>query len=248
EYLERAVRGGFPEAVRRANPGRRAKWFEAYVTTLVQRDIAELAEIERLAELPRVLRLVAARTAGVLNVDGLARDVSVPPSTLRRYLVLLETAFVVERVPAWATSRTTRAVHAPKLFVSDSGLAAHLLGATAARLSRPGQDAGPVLETFVAMELRRQLGWSEERATLHHFRTRDGVEVDIVLETPDGRVAGVEVKAGSTVRGEDFRGLRQLRARAGESFVAGVVLYTGPTSLPFGDGLWAVPLSTLWEL
>jgi len=247
DYLELAVRGGFPEAVRRAEPGRRARWFDAYVTTLVQRDIADLANLERLADLPRLLRLVAARTANVINVDGMARDAGVPPSTLRRYMALLETAFLIERVPAWSSSRTTRVVHAPKLFVADSGLAAHLLGASAARLARPGQDSGPVLETFVAMELRRQAGWGDEPVTLHHFRTRDGAEVDAVLETADGRVAGVEVKAGATVRAEDFRGLRQLRGQAGDAFVAGVVLYTGPDPLPFGDGLWAVPVSSLWE-
>lgn len=217
------------------------------MTTLVQRDLADLAEIERVAELPRVLRLVAARTAGVLNVDGMARDAGIPPSTLRRYLALLETAFIIERLPAWSTSRTTRVVHAPKLFISDSGLAAHLLGASVARLSRPGQDAGPLLETFVVMELRRQAGWSSERVAVHHLRTSRGVEVDVVLETPDGRVAGVEVKAGATVRSEDFKGLRYLQEKAGPALVAGVVLYTGSDAVPFGEDLWAVPMSSLWS-
>ena len=247
DYLDLAVRGGFPEAVRRVNSPRRGRWFESYLTTLVQRDIADLVDIERPRDLTRLLRLLAARTAGLERIEGLARDANIPPSTLRRYLALLETAFFLCRIPAWAPSRTTRVVHASKMFIVDSGLAAHLLGATAARLGRPGQDAGPVLETFVTMELRRQLGWSTERATLHHFRTRDGAEVDAVLETPDGRVAGVEVKAGATVRAEDFRGLRRLRDAAGEAFVAGLVLHTGQHPLPFGDGLWAVPISTLWQ-
>lgn len=247
DYLELAVRGGFPEAVKRDAPIRRSRWFDAYVATLVQRDIADLADIERATDLPRILRLVAARTANVLNVDGMARDAGVPPSTLRRYLALLETAFMIERVPAWSTSRTTRVVHSPKLFVSDSGMAAHLLGASVARLCRPGQDAGPLLETFVMMELQRQAGWSEERATIHHLRTRHGVEVDVVLETPDGRIAGIEVKAGATVRSEDFKGLRYLQDKAGERFVSGVVLYTGSQPLPFGQDLWALPMSSLWS-
>ena len=247
DYLERAVTGGFPEAVRRVNAGRRDRWFDAYLTTMIQRDVAGLADIERSADLPRVLRLLAARTATVLNVDAVARDAAVPPTTMRRYLSLLEATFAIQRIPAWTTSRTTRAAHAPKLHVTDTGVAAHLLGANPLRLARPGQDAGPLLETFVVMELRRQLGWSDERVRLHHYRNRDGVEVDAVLEAADGRVVGIEVKAGSTVRADDFRGLRQLRSMADKSFVIGIVLYTGREPLPFGDQLVALPISSLWS-
>lgn len=245
-YLEIAVRGGFPEAVART-PDRRSRWFESYIQTLIQRDIKDLAKIERLGELPRIVRLVAARTAGVLNVDSLARDSRVPPSTLRRYLTLLETAFLVHQIPAWSNNKTTRVVRAPKIFFTDSGLAAHLLGATAVGLAGPGGNAGQILENFVVMELRRQLGWSNERATIQHMRTKEHAEVDAVIESADGRVAGVEVKAAATVRSSDFSGLRYLANKAGERFVAGVVLYTGSEPLSFGNKLRAAPLSVLWE-
>jgi predicted AAA+ superfamily ATPase len=247
EYLQRAVRGGFPEAVARTDALRRDRWFEAYVATTVRRDIPDLAAIDRIEELPRLLRLLAARSAALLNVSALGRDAQLPDATLRRYLNLLETAFLVERVPAWANSRTTRAVKAPKIILTDSGLCAHLLGTDVQALAHPLGDAGRVLETFVLGELRRQSGWARHRVRLHHFRDADGVEVDAVLEAADGRVAGIEVKAGATVRSADFRGLNLLRGKAGDRFSAGVVLYAGSEPLAFGPQRWALPISALWH-
>jgi predicted AAA+ superfamily ATPase len=247
DYLELAATGGYPEINRRASTARRRRWFDSYLQTLVQRDIRDIADLERLSELPRLLRMIAARSANIVNVEALGRDSGMAGPTFRRYLNLLELTFLVQRVPAWSTSRTARALHSPKFYVSDSGLLTHLLGASAASLAEPRGAAGSVLETFAAMELRRQLSWSGQPASLHHFRTKDGVEVDCVLEAPDGRIAGIEVKAAATVVAADFRGLRMLRDVAGEPFVAGVLLYCGTQALPFGDRLWAVPLAALWE-
>jgi predicted AAA+ superfamily ATPase len=126
----------------------------------------------------------------------------------------------------------------------DSGIAANLLDLDAERLTRPGEPFGSLLEGFVLMELARQLTWSRERAELYHYRTRDQVAVDAVLENRRGQVVGVEVKAASTVRAEDFRGLRHLQDRLGDDFV----LYTGRETLPFGDRLRAMPVGALWEV
>ena len=127
-------------------------------------------------------------------------------------------------------------------------MAAHLIGQDATRLGEPGGAAGPILETFVSMEIARQLTWSDTRAREYHYRTRDKIEVDVVLETPDGRIVGVEVKAGTTVRSEDLAGLRNLANRAGDRFVAGFVLYTGSQTLPFGERIRALPMDALWQL
>ncbi|HXM56585.1 MAG TPA: ATP-binding protein [Candidatus Dormibacteraeota bacterium] len=247
DYVELAATGGFPEIVRRSSPARRRRWFDSYLQTFVQRDIRDIADLERLSDIPRLLRMIAARSANVVNVEALARDSGLAGPTFRRYLNMLELTFLVQRVPAWSTNWTSRATHAPKVYISDSGLLAHLLGVNVASLGAPGGAAGPVLETFVAMELRRQLGWSDQPASLYHFRTKDGVEVDCVLEAPDGRVAAVEVKAAATVTERDFRGLRLLRDSLGAKFVAGVVLYCGAQALPFGERLRALPMSALWE-
>jgi predicted AAA+ superfamily ATPase len=130
----------------------------------------------------------------------------------------------------------------------DTGIACHLIGQDAARLGEPGGAAGPMMENWVTMELARQLSWSEERGRLYLFRTKDKLEVDAVIETPDGRVIAIEVKAGATVRTEDLSGLRSLSRALGDRFVAGYVLYTGQQTLPFGEKIRALPMDALWRL
>jgi predicted AAA+ superfamily ATPase len=247
EYLERVVRGGYPEAVRRSDR-RRAAFFDSYLTTLIERDVTELSVIERRGELRRLLALLAGRSGSLLVPSALAMQSGIPRSTLTRYLELLEAVFLIKQIPAWSTNSTRRAVGTPKLAYVDSGLASHLVGQDVARLSEPDGAAGPMMENFVLMELARQLTWSDERVRLHHYRTKDRVEVDAVLESADGRVVGIEVKAGSTVRSEDLAGLRHLESRLGSRFVAGYVLFTGQQTLPFGDRLRALPIEALWKV
>lgn len=247
DYLERVVVGGFPEAVRRT-ARRRAAFFDSYLTTLIERDVLEIANIERRSELLKLLGLLAGRAGQLLVPGTLAGQSGIPRTTLVRYLELLTSVFLVKTVPAWASNLTQRAVGTPKLAFVDTGVACHLIGQDSARLGEPGGAAGPMMENFVVMELARQLTWSTERGSLHHYRTKDGVEVDAVIETPDGRVIGVEVKAGATVRTEDLSGLRSLANVLGDRFVAGFVLYTGQQTLPFGDKIRAVPLDALWRL
>ncbi|HET8643415.1 MAG TPA: ATP-binding protein [Pseudonocardiaceae bacterium] len=247
DYLERAVIGGFPEAVRRA-PRRRAAFFDSYLTTLIERDVLELSNIERRGDLLKLLTMLAGRAGGLLVPAALSGESGIPRTTLVRYLELLSSVFLIKSIPAWASGQTQRAVGTPKLAFVDSGIACHLVGQTANRLGEPGGAAGPMLENFVAMELARQLTWSDERARLYHYRTKDRLEVDVVIETPDGRIIGVEVKAGATVRTEDLGGLRNLASLVGDRFIAGYVLYTGQQTLPFGPKIRALPMDALWSL
>lgn len=247
DYLDLAVRGGYPEAVRRS-PRRRAAFFDSYLATMIERDVRQLSLIERRGELRRLLTLLAGRSGGLLVPASLATQAGLPASTLRRYLDLLSAVFLIKELPAWSAGPTQRAIGTPKLAYVDTGVAAHLLGQDAGRLNEPGGAAGAVLETLVLMELARQLTWSDQRARLYHYRTKDKVEVDAVLEAADGRVVAVEVKAGATVHTHDLAGLRHLADRLGDRFTAGFVLYTGQQTLPFGDRLRALPLEALWQL
>lgn len=241
DYLARARRGGYPEAIHRGNPRRRSRFFEGYVADLMARDVQQVAEISKSADMRRLLSLLAAQTCGLLNMRRLAGELGVSAPTVRSYIEILETVYLIRLVPAWSTNLTTRAVATPKVMFVDSGLAGHLSGDGA----RP-ETVGPLLENFVLGELARQLTWSEAGARLHHYRDRDQYEVDAILENNSGDVIAVEVKAAETVRGDDFRGLRHVQRRLGEKFRAGFVLYCGTESLSFGDRLAALPMSALW--
>jgi predicted AAA+ superfamily ATPase len=247
EYADRVVRGGFPEALARTNPRRRERFFDSYLADLVARDVSQLSEIERAPEMRALIRLLAARSGQLLVVNAVSSEARLPASTVHRYLGLLEEVFLIKRIPAWSRNVSARAIGTPKLAFVDSGIAANLLGADTRSLLRPGGQFGPLLEGFVLMELARQLTWSRQRAELFHYRTKDKVEVDAVLENRQGKVVGIEVKASSTVGPGDFRGLRHLADRIGDDFVTGIVFYTGTQTLPFGPRMRAMPVGALWR-
>ncbi|MBM5810492.1 MAG: ATP-binding protein [Gammaproteobacteria bacterium] len=243
----RIVAGGFPEVLERVAPERRDAWFRSYVATLTQRDVRDLGRIEGLTDLPRLLALLAARVGGLVNAAEISRASGIAHSTLRRYLILLEAVFALQPLPAWSANLGKRLVRAAKLHLVDPGLTAHLRGEADADALARSASLGPLLESFVVQELRKQLGWSRTAASLYHFRTAAGREVDIVLEGPAQRIAGVEVKAAASVGPRDFDGLRALAEAAGRKFVRGVVLYLGESDVAFGESLRAVPLPALWE-
>lgn len=248
DLWQRVVAGGYPEVLTRSRPDRRRAWFGAYLTTILQRDVRDLAAIEGLTELPRLLALLASRTGGLLNFAELSRASGIPQTTVKRYLTLLETTFLLQPLPAWSANLGKRLVKSPKVYLNDAGLLAYLTGTDAERLAREPHLAGGLLESFVVQELAKQLTWSGVAATLYHFRTQAGLEVDVVLEDAAGRCAGVEVKASRSLGAGDFRGLRQLRESLGARFRRGVLLYLGSEAVPFGENLVALPLDALWTI
>lgn len=244
---ERIVAGGYPAALARKTPRRRTAWYRDYVEAMVQRDVRELARIASLDVLPRLLALAAAQTARLLNVTDLAGPFQLSRPTIRDYVTLLEQVFLLEELPPWHSNRLSRLVKTPKLHIGDTGVAATLLGLDAAALYADRETLGQLVETFAYQELRRQASGHDADIRFHHFRDKDGYEVDVVLERDGRQLAGVEVKAGATVTAADFRGLRKLAGAAGRRFAAGVVLYDGETGAGFGDRLYAVPIGALWD-
>jgi uncharacterized protein len=247
DYADRVVRGRFPEAVARDQPRRRQRFFDSYVSNLITRDVSQVGEIEKVGEMEKLVRLIAARSGGQLVINELAGKAGLANRTAARYVSLLQEIFLIKLIPAWSRNLSTRATGTPKVAVTDSGIAANLVGADTAQFERPGSSFGPLLEGFVLMELARQQSWNDTRVDLYHYRTRDQVEVDAVLENRRGEVVGIEVKASSTPRSDDFRGLRHLQDRLGDDFIAGLVLHTGQHTLPFGPKLRAMPISALWD-
>jgi hypothetical protein len=241
---EAITAGGFPEPLQRTSRPRRRAWFESYITTLLDRDIRSLAQIQDLTAVPRLLQLLAGRTATLHNQSEISRAGGIANSTLSRYMTLLKTTFLLYELPAWSANLGKRLVKAPKLFMTDTGLACHLLDMDAARLQKGGELAGRLLENFVVLEFCKHTAWSEQFVKLFHYRDQGGQEVDLVLERGQ-RVVGIEIKLSATPGPQDFAGLKQMAQHLGQKFVRGIVLYTGRDIIPFGANLHAVPIAML---
>ncbi|SEF83884.1 ATP-binding protein [Thauera chlorobenzoica] len=246
DFIDTLLAGGFPEAVARSSPRRREAWFDSYLQAVLQRDVRELARLEQLAELPNLVQLLAHRSASLLNFAELARSTGLAQTTLKRYFTLLETLFLIHRVPAWERNPAKRLVKTAKLFLPDSGLLAHLAGHRADTLGRAAGLPGELVETFVCAELLKHLAFSARGLSLWHYRTQTGIEVDFVLEDRHGKLTGIEVKAAATVAGKDFKGLRHLQETEAGRFQRGIVLHTGRECVAFGEQLFAVPMSVWW--
>lgn len=248
DLIGRVLRGGYPEVVRRKARARRTAWFEAYVTTVIHRELRDLANIEYLTELPRLLRLLAARVGDQLNYTEISGAIGLPQTTLKRYLSLLQAIYLFFPLPAWAPNLGKRLIKRPKILLNDSGLIAHLVGLDERQVEKDATSFRHALECFVAMELRKQISWSETRPSMYHFRTHKNVEVDLVLESSSGDLVGIEVKTAASVRGEDVHGLELFRELAGDKFRRGIVLYGGSDSVPLGKNLHALPIESLWRM
>lgn len=245
--LSRIVAGGYPAAHQRADEQRRLAWHSDYIETLTQRDAPDLAAIRSPEILSRLLALAAAQTAQLVNVNKLASSFKLSRNAIQDYLALLSKMFLLEQTPAWHSNRLKRLVKTPKLHIGDTGLACALMNMNSPALAHDSPLLGHVLETFVFQELRRQASGDRQPHAFFHFREKDGAEVDIVIQRGATALAGVEVKAAATVNDADLRGLRKLKAATGERFAAGALLYNGERCLSFGPGIYAVPLSALWE-
>jgi hypothetical protein len=251
EYIDRAVRGGFPPALRRIRPADRARWFDDYVALVIERDVLELSRVRQRRQLPVLLRQLASQTGQVLNIAKAGAAIGMDSSTAENYTKLLEAVFVVVTLPAWGTTLGSRVAAAPKTHIVDSGLAARLLRLTPGRLAAATAPAlselGHLLESFVVGELCKQLDWLEQPVRRGHWRTHDGDEVDLIVEREDGKVAAIEIKAGSRVTGKELRGLRKLRRKLGSELIGGFVLNTGVHAYTHDDGVFVLPIARLWQ-
>ena len=244
---ERVCRGGFPEAVLAPSSKARRRFFTDYVRTVSQRDIVEMSRIAQRVDLPRVLRFLAGRTGTILNKSTLANDVGMSADSMSRYLPLIETIFLTFTLPAWSRSPTAGIRRRPKVHLTDAGLAAALTGMTPERMLDPSTTfTGQLFETFVVTELLKLMSWHDEPVELLHYRDGEGREADVIVESFDGRIAAIEVKAALGVNDHDIRHLGYLRDRSGEGFTNGVILYCGDAVLPLGDRLTALPVNALW--
>ena len=240
-----ALAGGYPEMRLRPSVTRRQAWAKAYIQTVVERDVQDIAQVEHLSQIPYLLDIAAAHCGQLFNASQIGGQLMLDTRTLDKYLGVLEKLFLVQRLPAWGRNELNRLIKTPKLHFLDAGLQATLTRLTPDMLITHRERWGATLETWVYAELRKALALSDEAWYLSHYRDKDQVEVDFVLENPQRQLIGVEVKAAATVQVQDFKGLRKLQAQTGADFLTGIVLYDGAHALPFGPGMWAVPLAAL---
>lgn len=247
DLVQLVLLGGFPEAISRKSERRRQDWSRAYLTSILTRDLRDIADVERLTELPKFVRLLAEHAGQLVNYSQFGAGINVSHKTGQRYVGLLEQVFLIATLQPWFTNALKRIVKTPKLHFLDSGLLASVRGLTVDRVRADRRAFGALLESFVFAEVLKLMTASDLRLTPYHFRDRDMREVDIVLERDDGMIAGIEVKASATVKAGDFAGLRVLAEACGDRFAFGVVLYDSADVVPFGDRLAAAPLSSLWN-
>lgn len=240
------LQGGYPEALARSSDKRRTAWIRQYINALIQRDVRDIADIEKLDQMPRFLRALALTAGQMCNYTQLGGQVGLDSKTAARYIGVLEQMYLLRRIDVWANNRLKRVVKTPKLQFIDSGLLATLMDLNSERMKVDRTRFGPVLETFVYGELLKNITTAEDDYQLMYYRDADKVEVDFVLENAAGSLLGVEVKAAATVKESDLRGLKKLANLAGDAFKMGVLLYDGTETLPLGNKIWAAPLSSLW--
>ena len=245
DMIQQVLSGGYPEMMHRASPARKQAWARAYMNTLLERDIQDIAQIEQLSQIPQLLSIAAELSGQLVNLSQVGGQIGLNGKTVDKYLGILEKLFLVRRLPAWSRNELSRLIKAPKLHFLDAGLQSTLTRLTPELALTQRTRFGATLETWVYGELLKLLSITPEPWFLSHFRDKDQVEVDFVLESSLREVIGIEVKAAASVNSSDFKGLRKLRELVGPPFVTGIVLYDGTQALSFGESMWAVPLNRL---
>lgn len=248
DLAKRIVSGGFPDAKLRKTDSAQKAWYSSYVRSLLDRDIKDISQIEHVHAVYRLMQIIAIRAGQSLNTLGLARETGLPDTTLRRYLDHLSRLFLVQSIPPWLTMKDSRLLKAPKVVLSDSGLACHLMGLDhKSFFSDPDRARSPIIG-FVANELQRHIGNFNADAGLFHLKTIRNKTVDLVLEHHDGRVFGFDI---SLLHAPDIsmsEGLKYLAELTDHQFSGGFVLYLGEKIEPIGPRMWAVPYQILWSV
>jgi predicted AAA+ superfamily ATPase len=238
--------GGYPEAIKRRSERRRHDWYRAYIKSIVERDLPEISNLAKPDQIPRVLQIAAQFAGQLTNLSEIGRSVGLDHKTADHYVRVLEQLYLLQRVQPWFRNELSRLVKTPKLHFIDSGLLTAMRGYSLSRLRADRTLLGALLESFVFSELLKLSAWTEERVMLFHYRDRDKLEVDFILENSAGEIVGIEVKSAASVTRRDFLGLERVARAAGSAFKQGIVLYDGVQTISFADNLRAVPLSALW--
>ena len=247
QLINKVLSGGFPEALLREEASRRVSWFNQYILSIVQKDMKDLGQIENLNIMPRLIQMICNQVGSLVNYTEVGNALGLSRQTVARYLQLLEQLFIFQELPAWNRNDNKRLTRTPKVHLVDSGLLCALRRINKEKIHRDPMLFGSLLEVYVLCELHRLASWHDEPVYFSHYRDKDQVEVDIVLETMSGNVIGIEVKSSATLKKQYFQGLQRLKKIAGKKFLLGILLYDGDHSNVFEENIFSAPIGVLWE-
>jgi len=248
DYAELIEKGGYPD-IQERSAKRKKTYFKNYLSRVLDHDAGELSGLAHLDRLHKIYTMLAGNPSQLYIRANVSRMIGIPESSMNGYIRLLEDLCLLHTIPAWGKNYSKRAINKPKIIFSDTGLVTSIYGTSSDFLANieNGNEFGPLLEAFVIAEIIKQKSWSDTDFNLYHYRDCDNKEVDIVLELSDGRVIAIEIKAASSFTKSDFYGIKVLRDILGKRFHCGIVLYTGTQVQPFGERLYAAPISTIWQ-
>jgi len=244
--IERMIQGCFPEPYQRTSERRIAAWYNNYITMLIQRDIRDLGHIEHYETMQKLLEILALYSGQLLNFSELGEKIGINRITTKKYVLLLEQLFLVETLLPWHTSHYKRLIKTPKIHLVDTGLICAIRDIDKATLTQAPHLFGALLETFVYNELKKQKNFLDARYHFYHYRDKDKVEIDLLLENTQGDIIAIEVKAAATVTHKDLSGLKKLANLIQDKLKIGILLYDGDHTTAFGERLFAVPIGAIW--
>jgi len=246
ELTKTVFRGGYPKAVARSTERRRMAWSRQYMNSIIQRDVRDVVHIEKLSQIPHLLQALAQYYGQICNYSRIGGQIDLDQKSIARYICVLESMFLLKRLPVFSHNRLKRLVKAPKIQFIDSGLLAVLRDVSFSKVVKDRSGYGSILETFVYSELLKHTSSAEGDYQLFYYRDHDQYEVDFIIENAAGHILGIDVKSGATVKKDDLRGLRRLAGAIGTGFKSGFILYDGTETISLGQSVWAVPISSLW--
>lgn len=247
EFISAVINGGYPEVYNIPSKAKKA-WYDFYIKSRITKDIAttENVHLEKVAHLDKLLQVLAAQVGSLVNYTNIANAIGLADKTVRKYIQILEALYIVKLVPVYSNNQLKRVVKKPKVHFIDSGLASHLLNVDVkGSMEGKNEHLGNLVETFVYSELIKHASYSEENINIYHYRDNQKQEVDFVLESRSGDIVALEIKSGSTIKTNHFKGLIVLSKTMKNKNFKGIVLYGGDQILPYKVDeyqFWAIPL------
>ncbi len=250
DYLDLAFKGGYPEAIEKKNLRERKRWHLDYITAIIERDLKDIAQIRRKDSIRKLVEVLAAWSSKYMDISSIGQELSITRPTVESYINALETLFLIDRIRPWHSTDYDRISKQEKLFMVDTGLMTSLLSWTPEKVRLDGSLNGKLIESYVYTQLIAILTADDDEYDLYHYRDREKREVDFIIQHENGDILGIEVKAGSAVKTDSFKHLKWFKERMAtkeDQHFTGIVLYTGEHTVSFGNNMWAVPISALWQ-